>query len=48
MTVSAPQRCESSSLATSSSSEDVVGELPMFALIFTRALRPIAIGSSAA
>jgi hypothetical protein len=47
MTVSAPQRSDRRSLSTSSSSEDVVGELPMFALIFTRTFSPMAIGSSA-
>ncbi len=48
MTVSAPQPSETVSFCTSSPSDDVVGELPMFELIFTRALSPIAIGSSAA
>ena len=48
ITVSAPQRsAERRASSTSSSSDDVVGELPMLALIFTRAFRPIAIGSSA-
>ena len=46
ITVSAPQRTARSSFSTSSSSEELVGELPMFALILTRARRPIAIGSS--
>ncbi len=48
ITVSAPQRCDSASFSTSSSSELVVGLDPMLALILTRALSPIAIGSSAA
>ena len=46
--VGAPALRRARSFSTSSSSDDVVGELPMFALIFTRAFRPIAIGSSAA
>ena len=45
MTVSAPQRVAQVIFSTSSSMEDVTDELPMFALIFTRKLRPIAIGS---
>jgi hypothetical protein len=45
ITVSAPHRSARRSLSTSSSSDEVVGELPMFALIFTLAFRPIAIGS---
>lgn len=45
ITVSAPQRMAHTSLSTSSSMPDVTAELPMFALTFTRKLRPIAIGS---
>ena len=46
MTVSAPQRIAHTIFSTSSSIEEVTAELPMLALIFTRKLRPIAIGSS--
>ena len=46
MTVSAPQRVDQTSFSTSSSIEEVTAELPMLALIFTRKLRPIIIGSS--
>ncbi len=45
MTVSAPQRIAHVIFSTSSSIEEVTAELPMFALILTRKLRPIAIGS---
>jgi hypothetical protein len=43
--VSAPQRIAHTSFSTSSSIEEVTALVPMFALIFTRKLRPIAIGS---
>ena len=45
MTVSAPQRVAQVSFATSSSTEDVTAEVPMFALTFTRNRLPISIGS---
>ncbi len=45
MTVSAPQRVAQVILSTSSSMEEVTAELPMLALIFTRKLRPMIIGS---
>ena len=45
MTVSAPQRMLHTIFSTSSSMEEVTAELPMFALIFTRKLRPMIIGS---
>ena len=45
MTVSAPQRVAHVIFSTSSSIEEATAELPMFALILTRKLRPIAIGS---
>ncbi len=46
MTVSAPQRTAHWSFSTSSSIEEEMAEFPMFALIFTRKLRPTIIGSS--
>jgi hypothetical protein len=46
MTVSAPHNVAQRSFSTSSSIDDDTAELPMFALIFTRKLRPIIIGSS--
>ena len=46
MTVSAPQRIAHTIFSTSSSIEEVTAELPMLALIFTRKLRPMIIGSS--
>jgi hypothetical protein len=46
ITVSAPQRIAHTIFSTSSSIELLTAELPMLALIFTRKLRPIAIGSS--
>src|ERR1043165_8612932 len=45
MTVSAPQRMAQVIFSTSSSMEEVTAELPMLALIFTRKLRPMIIGS---
>src|SRR5438876_9718743 len=45
MTVSAPQRVAHTSFSTSSSIEEVTADVPMLALIFTRKLRPITIGS---
>src|SRR5438477_524562 len=45
ITVSAPQRIAQTIFSTSSSIEEVTAELPMFALILTRKLRPITIGS---
>ena len=46
ITVSEPQRIAQTIFSTSSSIDEVTAELPMFALILTRKLRPIAIGSS--
>src|SRR4026207_1845928 len=46
MTVSPPQRIAHTIFSTSSSTEEVTAELPMLALIFTRKLRPMIIGSS--
>jgi hypothetical protein len=46
ITVSAPQRMDQTSFSTSSSIDEVTAELPMLELIFTRKLRPMAIGSS--
>ena len=46
ITVSAPQRTDQRSLSTSSPIEDETAELPMLALIFTRKLRPMIIGSA--
>ena len=45
MTVSAPQRVAHGIFSTSSSIEEATAELPMLALIFTRNLRPMIIGS---
>src|SRR5260370_417493 len=45
MTVSAPQRVAHTSLSTSSATDEVTIELPILALIFTRKLRPMIIGS---
>src|SRR6201986_4851274 len=45
MTVSAPQRIDQTILSTSSAVDEVTAELPMLALIFTRKLRPMIIGS---
>ena len=45
MTVSAPQRIAQTILSTSSAVEEATAELPMLALIFTRKLRPMIIGS---
>ena len=45
MTVSAPQRIAQVIFSTSSSMPEVTAELPMLALIFTRKLRPMTIGS---
>jgi hypothetical protein len=46
ITVSAPQRIDHTIFSTSSSMLDVTAELPMLALIFTRKLRPMIIGSA--
>ena len=43
--MSPPQRIDQVIFSTSSPIEDVTAELPMFALIFTRKLRPMIIGS---
>ena len=45
ITVSAPQRVAQVIFSTSSSIVEVTAELPMLALIFTRKLRPMIIGS---
>src|SRR5260221_6939739 len=45
ITVSAPQRIAQTIFSTSSSTEEVTAELPILALIFTRKLRPMIIGS---
>ena len=45
-TVSAPHSVAQRSFSTSSSIDEVTAELPMLALIFTRKLRPMIIGSS--
>src|SRR4028119_537603 len=45
MTVSAPQRIDHTILSTSAATSEATAELPMLALILTRKLRPIAIGS---
>ncbi len=45
ITVSPPQRIAHTSLSTSCATEDVTIELPILALIFTRKLRPMIIGS---
>src|SRR5471032_921324 len=46
ITVSAPQRIAHTIFSTSSSIEEETAELPMLALIFTRKLRPMIIGSN--
>jgi hypothetical protein len=46
ITLSAPQRMAHTSFSTSSSMLEVTAELPMLALILTRKLRPMAIGST--
>ena len=46
ITVSAPHSVAHCSFSTSSSIDDRTAELPMLALIFTRKLRPMIIGSS--
>src|ERR671921_1889519 len=46
MTVSAPQRIAHTILSTSSAAVETTAELPMLALILTRKLRPMAIGST--
>ena len=46
MMVSAPHSVAQRSFSTSSSMDELTAEFPMLALIFTRKLRPIAIGSS--
>src|SRR3954463_5333002 len=45
MTVSAPQRIAHTILSPSAATSDATALLPIFALIFVRKLRPIAIGS---
>src|SRR3546814_6128298 len=45
MTVSAPQRIDQTILSTSLATSDATALLPILALILTRKLRPIAIGS---
>src|SRR3546814_3259366 len=45
ITVSAPQRIDQTILSTSLATSLATAELPMLALILTRKLRPIAIGS---
>src|SRR3989475_13093218 len=45
ITVSAPQRVAQTIFSTSSSLEDATAEFPMLALIFTRKVRPMIIGS---
>src|SRR5216684_1626682 len=45
ITVSEPHLIDQRIFSTSSSIEDSTAELPMFALIFTRKLRPMIIGS---
>src|ERR1700674_3539944 len=45
MTVSAPQRMPHTIFSTPSAMPEDTAELPMFALIFTRKLRPMIIGS---
>ncbi|MNT30245.1 hypothetical protein D3C72_1660290 [compost metagenome] len=44
--VSAPHLHAHTAFSTSSSMDEVTAELPMLALIFTRKLRPMIIGSS--
>ena len=46
MTVSPPQRIDQVIFSTSSAMPELTAELPMLALILTRKLRPIAIGST--
>src|SRR3546814_14811605 len=46
MTVSAPQRIDQTILSTSAAPLAATAELPMLALILTRHLRPIALGSA--
>src|ERR1035437_9658451 len=48
ITVSAPQRIAHTIFLTSSSTDDVTALLPILALILTRKLRPMIIGSSSA
>ena len=48
ITVSAPQRIAHTIFSISSSTDDDTAELPILALIFTRKLRPMIIGSSSA
>src|SRR5678810_179718 len=45
ITVSAPQRIDQTILSTSAATSEATAELPILALILTRKLRPIAIGS---
>src|SRR5256885_16509884 len=45
MTVSAPQRIAQTILSTSAATSEATALLPILALILTRKLRPIAIGS---
>ena len=45
ITVSAPQRVDQVSFSTSSATEEVTAELPMFAFTFTRKRLPMTIGS---
>ena len=45
ITVSAPHFVAQRNFSTSSSIEELTAELPIFALIFTRKLRPMIIGS---
>ena len=45
MTVSAPQRVAQVIFSTSSSIDEATAEFPMLALIFTKKLRPMIIGS---
>ena len=45
MIVSPPQRAAQTIFSTSSAIELVTAEVPMLALIFTRKLRPMIIGS---
>src|SRR3546814_10771859 len=45
ITVSAPQRIDQTIFSTSCATSEATAELPMLAVIFTRKLRPIAIGS---
>ena len=46
ITVSEPHKVAHLSFSTSSSIDELTAELPMFALIFTRKFRPMAMGSS--